>query len=123
VPHGFTNEGQVLGAGIGPGSSGGFGAADYFHGAWQFGLTLGRTRFNNDAFFLLPYASRCGHDVTTYPGARGSFSNHYVRIGMEFASASRYNTFFQNKNSCDAGGAGSDRKNHQLSVTVATFGW
>ncbi len=123
VPQGFTNEGQLLGAGIGPGSSGGFGAADYFHNSWQIGLTFGRTRFNNDAFFLRPFATRCGHDVTVYPGVRGSYSSRYVRIGAEFTSASRYNTFFQNKTSCVSGGDGSDRHNNQLSLTVATFGW
>jgi hypothetical protein len=122
VPQGFTNEGQVLGAGIGPGSSGGFAAADYFHDGWQFGLTLGRTRFNNDAFFLQSYASRCGHDVTFYPGARGSFSNRYTRISVDVSHDSRYNTFFQNK-SLDCTANASDHTNNQLSVTVATFGW
>lgn len=123
VPQGFTNDGQVLGAGVGPGSSGQYIAADYFRGPWQVGLNLGRTRFNNDAFFLLPYANRCGHDVTVYPGARGSFTSRYARVGLELASASRYNTFFQNKESCDAGGAGSDRHNNWISLTIATFGW
>lgn len=123
VPQGFTNEGQVLGSGLGPGSSGGYLAADYFRGAWQVGLNFGTTRFNNDAFFLLPYANHCGHDVTVYPGVRGSYSSRYMRIGLDFASASRYNTFFQNKASCEAGGAGSDRHNNSLSLTVATFGW
>jgi hypothetical protein len=124
VPQGFTNEGQVLGAGIGPGSSGSYFAADYFRGAWRLGASLGRTRFNNDAFFLLPGADRCGHDVTLYPGIRGSYASHYMRIGLAFVSASRYNTFFQNiGRTCVAGGDGSDRHNNSVSLTVATFGW
>jgi hypothetical protein len=35
----------------------------------------------------------------------------------------RYNTFFQNRGLCVKGGAGSDRANKNLSVTLATFGW
>lgn len=123
VPQGFTNGGQILGSGLGPGSSGGFLALDYFRGPLQGGLTFGRTRFNNDAFFLLAYSDRCGHDVITYPGVRGSFSNRRLRVSVEFISASRYNTFFQNKGSCEAGGAGSDRHNNQLSVTMTALGW
>ena len=123
VPQGFTNDGQVLGTALGPGSSGGYFAADYFRGAWQFGVNFGRTRFNNDAFFLLPHADRCGHDVTVYPGMRASFTTRVMRIGAEFVSASRYNTFFQNKSSCESGGAGSDRHNNLLSITVTTLGF
>ncbi|MBA3341127.1 MAG: hypothetical protein H0T48_04760 [Gemmatimonadaceae bacterium] len=123
VLQGYTNEGQLIGAGLGPGSSGGWLAGDYFRGGWQFGLSIGRTRFNNDAFFLQRYASRCGHDVTIYPGLRASYSNRYLRLGAEFAAVDRYNTFFQNNASCDAGGAGTDRSNKNLWVTLATFGW
>jgi len=123
VSQGYTNEGQLIGAGIGPGSSGGWLAGDYFRGGWQFGANIGRTRFNNDAFFLQPYANRCGHDVTVYPGVRSSYSNRYFRLGVDFAAASRYNTFFQNKASCDSGGEGSDRSNKYLSISLGTFGW
>jgi len=123
VIQGYTNEGQVIGAGIGPGSSGQWIAADYFKGGWQLGGTAGRLRFNNDAFFLRGYAHRCGHDVTTYPGLRAGYANSYFRLRADYASASRYNTFFQNKESCESGGEGSDRSNKYLSVTLSTFGW
>ncbi|HVF39211.1 MAG TPA: capsule assembly Wzi family protein [Gemmatimonadaceae bacterium] len=123
VLQGYTNEGQLIGAGLGPGSSGGWLAGDYFRGGWQFGLSLGRTRFNNDAFFLQRYAGRCGHDVSIYPGLRTSYANRYFRLGVEFAAVDRMNTFFQNNTSCDEGGAGTDRSNKNLSVTLATFGW
>lgn len=124
VIQGYTNEGQVIGAGIGPGSSSQWVAADYFKGGWQFGVTAGRLRFNNDAFFLLSYANRCGHDVTTYPGVRAGYSNSYFRLRADYASASRYNTFFQNKDeTCNAGGEGSDRSNKYLAITLSTFGW
>ena len=123
VAQGYTNEGQLLGAGLGPGSSGQWFAGDYFNGGWQVGLNIGRTRFNNDAFFLLPYANRCGHDVTVYPGVRASYTNSYIRLAADFAAASRYNTFFQNKASCESGGDGSDRSNRYLNITLTTFGF
>lgn len=123
VIQGYTNEGQLVGAGLGPGSSGQWLAGDYYNGPWQFGLNIGRTRFNNDAFFLQSYATRCGHDVTVYPGIRASYSNSYIRLAADFASASRYNTFFQNKSSCESGGEGSDRSNRYLAITLTTFGF
>jgi hypothetical protein len=124
VIQGYTNEGQVIGAGIGPGSSAQWIAADYFKGSWQLGVTAGRLRFNNDAFFLRGYAHRCGHDVTTYPGIRAAYANSYFRLRADFASATRYNTFFQNLQSCHSpDGEGSDRSNKHISVTLATFGW
>jgi hypothetical protein len=122
VIQGYTNEGQVIGAGIGPGSSSQWAAFDFYKGPWQAGLSIARQRFNNDAFFLLPYATRCGHDVTVYPGLRGAYANRYVRLRADFSAASRYNTFFQNKSDCE-GGAGSDRSNKNLVVTLSTFGW
>ena len=124
VIQGYTNEGQVVGAGIGPGSSGQWIAADFFKGGWQLGATAGRARFNNDAFFLRGYAHRCGHDVTTYPGIRAAYANSYFRLRADYASASRHNTFFQNLQSCHSSdGEGSDRSNSYLSITLATFGW
>lgn len=123
VIQGYTNYGQLIAAGIGPGSSGEWIAADYYKGGLQLGVTAGRIRFNNDAFFLRSYANRCGHDVTTFPGIRAGYSNYYFRLRADYSWASRYNTFFQNKESCDSGGAGSDRSNKNLSVTLTTFGW
>jgi hypothetical protein len=127
VIQGYTNNGQIIGSGIGPGSSAQWFAADYFRGGWTGGVSLGRTRYNNDAYYLLPFeiafANQCAHDVTLYPGLRGAYSNSFFRVRVDYAHANRYNTFFQNKESCAAGGAGSDRVNRNLQVTVSTFGW
>ena len=126
VIQGYTNEGQIIGSGIGPGSSAQWMAADYFRGSWQAGLMFGRTRYNNDAFFLLPYensfANSCGHDVTTYPGLRVAFSDRYFRLRTQYSPAHRYNSYFHNKTFCN-GGAGTDRVIHNLSVTLTLLGW
>jgi Capsule assembly protein Wzi len=114
VIQGYTNEGQIIGAGIGPGSSAQWMATDYFRGSWQGGLTFGRTRYNNDAFYLLPYetsfANSCGHDVTTYPGMRITYSDSYFRLRTEYKTA------------CN-GSFGTDRVIQNLSVTLTLLGW
>lgn len=126
VIQGYTNEGQLIAAGIGPGSSAQWLAGDYFRSAWQFGITLGRTRFNNDAFFLLPYelsyANACGHDVTTYPSARAGYATSYFRLRADFKPVHRYNSFFHNRDACSSG-SGSDRVIKNLSVTLTLLGW
>jgi hypothetical protein len=127
VIQGYTNYGQVIGSGIGPGSSSQWFAIDYYKRSWQAGITFGRTRFNNDAMFLLPfplaYVEHCAHDVTMYPGFRGAYGNSYFRLRLDFAHANRNNAFFQNRVSCTTGGGGSDRVNNNLTVTLSTFGW
>ena len=127
VVQGYTNYGQVIGSGIGPGSSSQWIAGDYFWRGWQGGFNVGRTRFNNDAYFLLPFelsfANQCAHDVTFYPGLRGGYANNYFRLRVDYAHANRYNTFFQNRVSCAKGGDGSDRVNRNLTVTLSTFAW
>jgi hypothetical protein len=126
VIQGYTNEGQLIAAGIGPGSSAQWLAGDYFRGNWQLGLTAGRTRFNNDAFFLVPYersyANSCGHDVTTYPGLRLGYSDSYFRLRTEYKAVHRYNSFFQNRDACGTG-EGADRAIKNLSVTLTLLGW
>jgi hypothetical protein len=127
VIQGYTNYGQIIGSGIGPGSSSQWLATDYYKGPWQAGVTLGRTRFNNDALFLLQfdlgYVEHCAHDVTLYPGLRGGYANSFFRLRVDYAHANRYNTFFQNKVSCTIGGGGSDRVNRNFTVTLSTFAW
>lgn len=127
VYQGYTNLGQLIGAGLGPGSSGQWVSADYYWGGWQFGGMLSRSRFNNDAYYLLPVSvsqsNQCAHDVTFYPGLRSSYATRYFRFRVDYARGMRYNTYFQNRGVCVKGGSGSDRANKNLSVTLATFGW
>lgn len=124
VIQGYTNEGQLIGAGLGPGSSGQWIAGDYIHRNLQLGVNLGRVRFNNDAFFEQREPNRCFHDVTVYPGVRASYSNRFFRLGFDFASTSRYNTFFQRIRGCEAGpGALGDRSSRHLAFTLTTFGF
>jgi hypothetical protein len=126
VIQGYTNEGQMLGAGIGPGSSGQFIAMDYFTtgGGFQFGGTFGRTRFNNDAFFLKSNPHRCFHDVTVYPGLRSAIATRYFRLRGDYSKVTRYNTFWQRVRGCGSDeSAIGDRSSHHFSVTLSTLRW
>ena len=128
VYQGYTNQGQLIGAGIGPGSSAQWIAADFYKGQWQFGSMLSRSRFNNDTYWLqtfseqAQYVRNCAHDVSLYPTIRGGYSARNFRLNGEFSPGKRYNAFFHNKTSC-FDGAGSDRSNTNLSVTLTTLGW
>jgi len=121
---GYTNEGQMLGTGIGPGSSGQWFAADYVGGVSQLGVTFGRTRFNNDAFFQKTNPHRCFHDVTVYPGLRAGLSTGVFRVRADYHKLTRYNTFFQRTRGCeDDESAIGDRSSHHLSITLNVLGW
>ena len=121
---GYTNEGQMLGAGVGPGSSGEWFAADYMRNDFQFGLNFGRTRPNTDAFFSRGNPDRCFHDVTVYPGARAGFSTRFFKMQAEYSKLTRYNAFFQRVRGCDSDETAiGDRSWHYLTMTVTLLGW
>jgi hypothetical protein len=126
VPQGYTNEGQMLATGVGPGSSGQWLAMDYFTqgGGIQFGANFGRTRFNNDAFFLKSNPHRCFHDVTVYPGLRAAWATRFFRLRADYSKLTRYNAFWQRVRGCeDDETAIGDRSSNHFTVTLTTFGW
>ena len=125
VIQGYTNEGQMLGAGIGPGSSGQFIGLDYFsRGGFQLGGTFARTRFNNDAFFLKTNPHRCFHDVTVAAGLRSSIATRYFRLRGDWSRLTRYNAFWQRVRGCGSDDSAiGDRSGHHFSVTLTTLGW
>ncbi len=124
VAQGYTNEGQMLATGIGPGSSGEWLAADWFLGRLQVGANYGRTRFNNDAFFLKSNPHRCFHDVTVYPGMRAGWTNKFFRLRADYSKVVRYNTFWQRVRGCGSDDTAiGDRSSHNFTVTLSTLGW
>ncbi|MCV9387246.1 capsule assembly Wzi family protein [Reichenbachiella ulvae] len=50
VPGGYTNQGQIMGAGIGTGSNGSVLSFNWYHTDGKLGLTYSRIRFNDDYF-------------------------------------------------------------------------
>ena len=100
VPQGYTNQGRVLGAAIGPGSSSHWLALDYFGPSWQVGLFGERVRWNNDALLdlpVIPFTDRlwCKHDVTVRGGIRGVASTPIGRFSASLSTGTRLNVFFQ----------------------------
>lgn len=124
VVQGYTNEGQMLAGGLGPGSSAQWFAADYMREVWALGLNFGRQRFNNDAFFVQANPNRCFHDVTVYPGMRAQLNTRFLKVGFEASKIVRYNAFFQRIRGCENGAeAIGDRTSNHMAITVTALQW
>ncbi|HEX9580165.1 MAG TPA: hypothetical protein VF970_03590, partial [Gemmatimonadales bacterium] len=105
VIQGYTNQGQVLGAGIGPGSSSHWLAVDYVAPSWEAGLFGSRIRWENDALYTVPLLSPflsywCMHDVSLTAGVRGAVVGPWGAVSASLSTGTRYNTFFQNSLVC-----------------------
>jgi hypothetical protein len=124
VIQGYTQMGQPLGAAIGPGASGQWIAADYIEPAWSFGVFGGRIRWNEDihSTYGFPiYQGYCIHDVSIFPGARGSASSRFGYISADVTFGNRLNAWFQEQSGCPKGNSTLDIRNRTITVTVGTF--
>ena len=99
VPQGYTNEGQGLGASVGPGGSGQWFAADWLRGRGRGGVFLGRIRWAQDAYYDKPGGPNrhLGYDLSVFGGARGAFALGSLRLDLEYALQKRYNYLFQSR--------------------------
>jgi hypothetical protein len=97
VPGGYTHEGQMVGAAIGPGASSQWLATDYLARTWRAGVFLQRVRWNEDAYLTRtspwPFL---GHDVSVNAGIRASYSLRGVRLEGTISRGQRMNYLFQN---------------------------
>ena len=104
VPQGYTERGQPLGAGIGPGASSQFLAADHVASRWQVGAYLTRIRWLEDVETQQQYPlagmGLCSHDVSTLPGARGRISTPFGTFFADYSSGWRLNVFFDRPSYC-----------------------
>ena len=75
VPHGYTQQGRVIGAAIGPGSSSQWIAADYLGQRWGIGIFGGRIRWDNDVYYTYAGDGRFSkaHDVSVLRGIRAQY--------------------------------------------------
>lgn len=96
TPQGWTQRGQLLGAGIGPGAQSQWLSADRLSRIWSLGLYAERVRWNNDALYrqYLPYANR--HDVTLRLGARAGIRRFGYDMMLDASWGNRINYLFQN---------------------------
>jgi hypothetical protein len=122
VTQGYTNQGQVLGAAIGPGSSSQWIAWDYLAPTWRAGVYGGRIRSNEDmrSVFNWPdYLQYCNHDVSIYLGGRAARHTRLGFISADVAFTRRLNAFYQKQSTCTDNISQKDIRNHTLTITFA----
>lgn len=107
VEQGYTNQGQVLGAAIGPGSSSQFVALDLVAPRWQIGPYLTRIRWLEDAHSQQPYVydalgehGLCEHDVSLLHGVRAAGDTRFGQLQLDYSTGWRLNVFFENPGPC-----------------------
>jgi hypothetical protein len=124
VIQGYTQMGQPLGAAIGPGASSQWLAMDFIDPSWSFGINAGRIRWNEDmhSTYGFPlYQGYCIHDVSVFPGARGSLNSRWGYISADVSFGNRLNAWFQEQSGCPKGNSTMDIRNRTISVTIGTF--
>jgi hypothetical protein len=124
VLQGFTNEGQVLGAAIGPGSSGQNMELNYLATRGSAGLEFGRTRYNEDvhqASPMLPYLRWCSHDVALHWGFHGALSAPVGTFSLRSLFQNRLNAWFQSGHGCPRSDAMVDIRNANVTITFSPF--
>lgn len=123
VIQGYTHNGKVIGASIGPGASSQWLALDYTTPSWYIGPFAGRIRWNEDmhSVYAWPvYLGYCSHDVTIYTGARGAYRSRWLTATAEFTMGNRLNVLFQEQSGCPNGPSRLDIRNNTLSLTLSS---
>jgi Capsule assembly protein Wzi len=122
VVQGYTNQGQVLGAAIGPGSSSQWLAWDYLTPGWRAGVYGGRIRWNEDmrSVFNWPnYLEYCNHDVSLFLGGRAARHTRFGFISADLALTNRINAFYQKQSTCSDTFSEKDIRNQTLTISFA----
>lgn len=118
--HGWTQRGQLLGAGIGPGANSQWLAGDWLADRWQGGLFVGRTRFEDDALYRQQDVRFTRHDVALLGGARGAWRGPRFDYGGSLTLQRRMNYLFQNEafNAGEHNGNPVDVSSVSLAITI-----
>lgn len=94
VPQGWTHQGQMLGPGIGPGSSSQWAAMDYHGPRWRLGGSMGRWRRDANYRLLFPEPFK-REDLQLYASARVGRDIGRWRALVEFTNGVRLNHLYQ----------------------------
>ena len=122
VLQGFTNEGEVLGAAVGPGSSGQAMEFNYLAKTGYFGLEFGRTRYSEDVRQVLPmvdYLRWCSHDVALQWGIHGAISAPIGNLSMRSQFQNRLNAYFQGGHGCPRSDGMVDIRNTNFTINFS----
>lgn len=96
VRQGYTHEGQLLGAGVGPGADAQFIGVDALTGLGSFGAFFERVRRNDHTApaFALRRFSPYEHDAEIIGGLRGVYFRGDLALAAELSHSLRYNREF-----------------------------
>lgn len=122
VLQGFSNEGEVLGAAVGPGSSGQMAELNYLSRPAFFGLAFGRTRYNEDVHQNAPmvyYLRWCSHDVELQWGFHGGVTLPAGTFSLRARFQNRLNAYFQGGHGCPRSDGMVDIRNRNLTITFS----
>lgn len=97
VTQGYTHEGQVIGAGIGPGGNSQYIGIDRYGPSGRIGLYLERQVHDNDAYYAWAEANDrtyCCHDVSLHMGGHASWFLGDFDLGSGLLMTREYNRYF-----------------------------
>ena len=123
VMQGYTNQGQPLGAAIGPGSSSQKISADLFGATWRLGTFATRIRWDDATLWTSLVPQVKNEDVSVLAGVRASLTMRRTRLAVQYADAVRLDYLYQDKIADPALGShsGVDIPNRTLSFTLSTL--
>ena len=98
VEQGYTMDGQILGAGIGPGSNTDYFDGQYFYKKGRIQLSAQRIRFNDD-YFITNITDKYRHDHEWTVEVGYSRFIHNIMVGMRAGLSFRENMYYELENS------------------------
>lgn len=122
ILQGFTNEGEVLGAAVGPGSSGQTADLSFYSNRAYFGLDFGRTRYNEDVHQPMPmldYLRWCSHDIGLQWGVHTGITFPAGTLSLRSLQQNRLNAWFQGGHGCPRSDGMVDIRNNNLTITFS----
>jgi hypothetical protein len=118
VPQGYTLRGQPIGAAIGPGGSSQYVGATLFRKRFIFGSSIGRIRWDEDAYYRPPSLGRFSshsHDVSLFASLSAAADWRWGQVELTATRMRRMNYLFQTSSPFFFGGD-FDVRNNSLAV-------
>lgn len=121
VVHGYTQQGQGVGAAIGPGSSSQYLAGSVLHSRWRFDGSIGRIRWQEGAYYRPPSQGRFAwrtHDVSFFGGIGAARDFCWMQVEASWLRTLRMNYLFQTPNAFLPSNTTFDMRNTTLGLKI-----
>ena len=120
VPQGFTQQGQVIGAAIGPGSSSQYLGLDLSRSRTSYSVNVGRIRWEDGAFYrTFPGGlAHFAHDVSVFVGGGLRWDSKRMAVEAAAIRTLRMNYLFQTSNPFGPAGGDYDVRNTTLRIKL-----